>query len=117
MLNQAGGPQSTAELHMRLDSKVPISSLYRSLAVLETGGVLRKHHDADGLTRFELAEWLVGHHHHLICLQCGTVEDVELDHATEVVLTELVERIGSKAGYDPRGHVLEVEGVCGSCSS
>ncbi len=115
-LQRVSGPQSAADLHTRLRS-VPLSSLYRSLTVLDEAGVLRKHHDADGLARFELAEWLAGHHHHVVCTECGLVEDVELDEAAETELHRLADRIGAEAGYQVRGHVLEVEGVCGACAT
>jgi Fur family transcriptional regulator, ferric uptake regulator len=113
-LQRVNGPQSAADLHKRIKS-VPLSSLYRSLTVLDEAGVLRKHHDADGLARFELAEWITGHHHHVVCVECGIVEDVELDKKAEKMLDQLAEKLADAAGYRLDGHVLEVEGVCGSC--
>lgn len=107
------GPESAADLHRRLN--VPMSSLYRSLTVLDEAGVLEKHHDADGLARFELAEWLTGHHHHLVCVDCGTVEDVQLDPRSEELLEGLARRVAEKAGYRQTGHNLEVEGLCRGC--
>lgn len=113
-LVKLGGPESAAELHRRL-RRVPLSSLYRSLTVLDEAGVLVKHHDTDGLARFELAEWLTGHHHHVVCIDCGSVADVELSADAEAVLDRLAEEVGREAGYTVSGHNLEVEGVCGSC--
>lgn len=109
-----GGPESAAELHKRME--VPLSSLYRSLTVLDEAGVLEKHHDADGLARFELAEWLAGHHHHLVCIECGTVEDFSPGDKAEKELDRLAKSVGEAAGYQVTGHNLEVEGVCGACS-
>lgn len=113
-LQRVSGPQSAADLHKRIRS-VPLSSLYRSLTVLDESGIVRRHHDAVGLARFELAEWLTGHHHHVVCIDCGTVEDVELDAATETVLDTVAASVAGSAGYELGGHVLEVEGVCSSC--
>lgn len=107
------GPESAAELHRRMD--VPLSSLYRSLTVLDEAGVLVKHHDAGGLARFELAEWLSGHHHHLVCIDCGAVEDVELSQGNESALERLASAMAAGAGYDLTGHNLEVEGLCPQC--
>lgn len=107
------GPESAAELHRRMD--VPLSSLYRSLTVLDEAGILEKHHDGDGLARFELAQWLTGHHHHLVCLDCGTVEDFELSASDEDVLERAAATVASNAGYELTGHNLEVEGLCPSC--
>jgi Fe2+ or Zn2+ uptake regulation protein len=113
-LQRVNGPQSAADLHKRVES-VPLSSLYRSLTVLDEAGVLRKHHDIDGLARFELAEWLTGHHHHVVCVDCGVVEDVELNQKAETMLDELAALLADAAGYELGGHVLEVEGLCGTC--
>jgi Fe2+ or Zn2+ uptake regulation protein len=113
-LERAGGPRSAAELHSKLRS-VPLSSLYRSLAILDEAGVLRKHHDADGLARFELAEWLGGHHHHLVCVECGEVEDIDLGEESESELRRIAARMAAEAGYRSTGHVLEVEGLCSGC--
>lgn len=113
-LQRVNGPQSAADLHRRIKS-VPLSSLYRSLTVLDEAGVVRKHHDADGLARFELAEWITGHHHHVVCIECGLVEDVEVDKKAERLLDELTARLATAAGFELRGHVLEIEGVCRRC--
>lgn len=107
------GPESAAELHQRMD--VPLSSLYRSLTVLDEAGILDRHHDSDGLARFELAEWLTGHHHHLVCVSCGTVEDFELDDDAERAIDAFAGGVAAEAGYEMTGHNLEVEGVCPSC--
>ncbi|MDP3983555.1 MAG: Fur family transcriptional regulator [Acidimicrobiia bacterium] len=115
-LQRAGGPRSAAELRARLRS-VPLSSLYRSLAVHEGAGILRKHHDADGLARFELAEWLGGHQHHLVCSDGGLMEDVELGEESELALDQLAARIANSQNYQLAGHVIEVEGICPGCRS
>ena len=113
-LQIAGGPQSAAELHHRLRS-IPLSSLYRSLAVLEEAGLLSVHHGQGKVARYELAEWLSGHHHHLVCLECGAMGDFELGSRAEEQLLGLVAAAGRRAGYRVRGHSLQVEGLCGSC--
>lgn len=112
-LVRVDGPESAADLQQRM--KVPLSSLYRSLTVLDEAGVLERHHDSDGLARFELAEWLTGHHHHVVCARCGTVEDVELDKGEEELLDRLAQRAAQATGWAETGHNLEVEGLCPSC--
>jgi Fur family ferric uptake transcriptional regulator len=115
-LGTAGGPQSAADLH-RLVAGVPLSSLYRSLTVLDEAGVLKRNHDADGLARFELAEWLGGHHHHITCVECGAVEDVRLEGEEERLLAAVIQAMGDRTGYIVRDHELELEGACPSCRS
>lgn len=93
-----------------------MSSLYRSLAVLEEAGVVSPHHLSRGVTRYELAEWLAGHHHHLICVECGLVEDVDVPGGKEAVVLELVEDLATRAGFVAADHALEIEGRCARCA-
>jgi Fur family ferric uptake transcriptional regulator len=112
----ASGPLSAAELHAEMEGALPLSSLYRSLAVLEDAGVLAPHHGTKGLTRYELAEWLRGHHHHLICIECGAVEDVDVLPNHETRVGEVIRQICATASFTPLNHALEIEGRCGRCS-
>ena len=113
-LARSEGPRTASELHAEL--RLPLSSIYRSLAVLEEAGVLEPHFGQRGLTRYELAEWLGGHHHHLVCVECGAVDDIELPETYESKVSELVEGIGSLAGFTPLSHALEIEGRCTRCA-
>ena len=112
-LTSADGPRSAQELFDELD--LPLSSLYRSLAVLEESEVLTPHHGTRGVTRYELAEWAAGHHHHVVCGSCGTVDDVHVDPALEAELERLVAAITDSLSFQPTGHALEVEGRCDAC--
>lgn len=114
-LARAEGPRSAAELAETIGAAVPLSSLYRSLGVLEEAGVVAPHHLGRGVTRYELAEWLAGHHHHLICVDCGLVEDVEVPGGREAVVLDLVEDLASPSGFVVIDHVLEIEGRCARC--
>lgn len=114
-LARADGPRSASELHEDMDRDVPLSSLYRSLNVLDEAGVLEPHNSLKGLTRYELAEWLAGHHHHLVCLICGTVEDIELSTETESRLEQVVGTVTKELSFRASGHSLEVHGRCARC--
>jgi Fur family ferric uptake transcriptional regulator len=111
----ADGPQTAAELHRRLKSAVPLSSLYRSLALFAEAGVAVEHRGQGRIARYELAEWLTGHHHHAVCLQCGEIGDIQLAPTDEELLEELAARTSRTTGYLVRGHSLEVEGLCRRC--
>jgi Fe2+ or Zn2+ uptake regulation protein len=115
-LSRSDGPKSAAEIHARVGTDVPLSSLYRSLAVLEEAGVVVPHFGVKGLTRYELAEWITGHHHHLVCIDCGAVDDIDVPAPYETRVRDLVDRIGSAASFTPTGHVLEIEGRCAQCA-
>ena len=113
-LAAATGPMSASELAGVVE--VPLSSLYRTLAVLEESGVVAHHLGAKGLTRYELDEWLAGHHHHLVCTGCGVVEDIEIPNDQEKSVRDLVSQIAALASFRPTDHALEIEGTCVRCA-
>ncbi|MBT8200843.1 MAG: transcriptional repressor, partial [Acidimicrobiia bacterium] len=115
VLASSDGPRSAAELAVDIGPSVPLSSLYRSLTVLEQAGVLIPHHGARSVTRYELAEWLLGHHHHLVCSNCETVEDIEIPKSHEDRVRTLVDEIAASVAFEPQGHTLEIEGLCSRC--
>jgi Fe2+ or Zn2+ uptake regulation protein len=115
-LVQSHGPLSAAGLHRALDGDVPLSSLYRTLAVLAGAGILNREQGADGTARYELAEWLTGHHHHhLVCTECGMVQDVDISAAIEEEIGCLIERLAGTVGFTVTGHRIDIEGICPAC--
>lgn len=115
-LASASGPMSAAELADSMDGAIPLSSLYRTLSVLEDSGVVAHHLGAKGLTRYELAEWLAGHHHHLVCLDCGSVADIEIPPGKEDEVRSMISEIAAAASFSPTDHSLEIEGHCDRCA-
>ncbi len=111
----ADGPRTAAEIQAEVTDAVPVSSLYRSLSVLTEAGVLTSQHGSDGVMRFELAEWLAGHHHHLVCVSCGVAVDVTPDHDQEQAIEHLIEDMAAASGFAVTGHRFEIEGLCESC--
>lgn len=113
LLGNAEGPLSATEIHDSL-AGVPLSTIYRTLSVLEEAGVLVPHH-ATGVTRYEVADWIAGHHHHVICDSCGAVEDIVLPTALEDTIEEVVRAVAASAGHLHHDHSLEIHGLCSSC--
>lgn len=107
-------PMTTADIH-RAGSGLPLSSLYRNLAVLTQAGVVHRMHGTNDSSLFELAEDLTEHHHHLVCLECGSVEDVTLPAATERDLTKALTAATAATGFVSEGHRLDVVGRCIRC--
>lgn len=115
-LSRAVGPRSAAELHNDMGGNMPVSSLYRSLAVMADADVLAPHHGAKAITRYELAEWLMGHHHHLVCVACGGVDDVALPPDLEATLERLVSAVAGSGNFTATGHALEIDRRCTYCA-
>lgn len=116
-VQMASGPRSAAELAQDSTDALPISSLYRTLSIFEETGILKKDHGSDGLARYELAEWLTGHHHHVVCIACGAIEDIELSETAEEDLHAIASSLAATASFKVLDHVLEVEGVCPRCTT
>src|SRR5581483_4211186 len=82
-LTRSPRPMTTAEL-VATESGLPQSTTYKNLALLEQVGIVHRVLGSDEFTRFELAEELTGHHHHhLVCVSCGSVEDFEVPERVE----------------------------------
>lgn len=110
------GPLTLPEL---LDRKAELaqSSAYRGLGVLiEAGAVRRIVHDSDH-ARYELDEQLTGHHHHhLVCIECGVVVDVELPSEIEHLLDRSLDAVAQSQGFVLNGHDLDIRGRCCNCA-
>ncbi len=92
------------------------SSVYRNLVVLEEAGVVHRVVGADEFARWELAEDLAGHHHHLICATCGRVEDVPASAGLERSVAAAAAAITRTTGFRTQHHRLDLVGVCATCS-
>jgi Fur family ferric uptake transcriptional regulator len=87
----------------KIDSKVSIATVYRTVKILKNAGILEKLEFNDGRSRFEDA--VRKHHDHLIDLDTGKVIefiDEEIEH--------IQKKIASKLGYELIGHKLELYG-------
>jgi Fe2+ or Zn2+ uptake regulation protein len=115
ILIESDGPQSAGELAAAINGAVPLSSLYRTLSVLEESEVIERFPDQAGVARYELAEWLTGHHHHLTCILCGATNDVDVPKDLEAAVARTVTEAGRRLDFDVSGHRLDLQGVCRRC--
>lgn len=113
-LANAGRPLTTPEILQTVD-RATTSSTYRNLTVLCEAAVARRLSGADDIGRFELAEDLGGHHHHLVCSSCGTMEDVEASPKLERAIAEAARQASEARGFQIRNHRIDFEGYCTKC--
>jgi len=111
----ANRPMTASELTAATRG-LPQSTMYRNLAHLEQAGVVHRVFSTDDYARFELAEELGGHHHHLVCVTCGTVEDFTAPGRFERILSELMSKVTDGRGFTAETHRLDLLGVCGTCA-
>lgn len=114
-LEASTGPLSINDLLEECAGLVQ-SSAYRNLSVLERAGVVRRLVGLDEFTRYELAEDLTEHHHHLACSRCGRVEDFTLPETLEADLEAYLDTIAGEHGFTDVSHALDLVGTCRTCS-
>jgi Fur family ferric uptake transcriptional regulator len=86
-------------------------TVYRSMHLLETMGMVKRFHFGNGGARFELLpEGDDGHHHHLVCVECAKVVEVP-----DCFPEELQARIAQRNGFKSVTHRLEFFGLCPGC--
>jgi Fe2+ or Zn2+ uptake regulation protein len=114
LLASAGHPVSIGDIAEMLPG-LPRSSAYRHLVDLQTAGLVRRVTASDEFTRFELAEDLTEHHHHLLCSNCGKVIDVTLPAGLEKDVASAISHLAGAEGFQAHSHQLDVLGVCAAC--
>jgi Fur family transcriptional regulator, ferric uptake regulator len=114
LLVSTGHPVSIEDIAERLPG-VPRSSAYRHLTDLETAGIVRRVTANDEFTRFELAEDLTEHHHHLLCVNCGKVIDVTLPADFEKDVSKAVGELADAERFEAHSHRLDILGICAAC--
>ena len=95
------------ELHKRIskvDSKISIATVYRTVKLFEEAGILAKHDFKGGKARYE--ELNEGHHDHLIDVKTGEIIEFVDDE-----IEKLQEKIAEKYGYKLVDHKLELYGI------
>ncbi len=95
--------------------ELPQSSAYRNVTALIEAGVVRRVSGTDDHGRFELAEELSRHHHHLVCAACGKVEDLPPSQRLERVLGDTARAVAEEQGYQVTEHRVELLGLCPDC--
>ncbi|MFN3847105.1 MAG: Fur family transcriptional regulator [Paracoccaceae bacterium] len=88
----------------RLDPRISLATVYRTVKVFEASGILEKLEFGDGRARYEDAER--DHHDHLIDVNTGEVIEF-----VDPEIEALQERIAARLGYRLIGHRLELLGV------
>lgn len=113
----AGGGPLTINQISEADQSLPQSTIYRNLTILEEAGVVSRIITSDDFARYELAEHLTGHHHHLICSDCGDVSDFSLDASIESSLDQALQAAATAVGFLADNHRLDLVGTCSNCAT
>jgi len=102
---------SAEEIYTQVVARYPnvnISTVYRTLELLERLGTVTKTDLGGGRVRYHPAE--KGHHHHLVCRECGAVSDLD-----ESVLASLKDTLIREYGFIADLRHLAILGRCVNC--
>ena len=88
----------------RVDSKISIATVYRTVKILEEAGILVKHEFKAGKARYEQIK--ESHHDHLIDIKTGEIIEFVDDE-----IEKLQKKVADKYGYQLVDHKLELYGI------
>ncbi len=88
----------------KIDSKISIATVYRTVKLFEESGIVAKHDFKGGKARYE--EISESHHDHLIDIKTG-----EIIEFVNNEIENLQKKVADKYGYDLVDHKLELYGV------
>lgn len=109
-LFRAASPLSIEAIHQKLGHKsFDLVTLYRCLGAFEEAGVVQVVRDEGGKALYEMIDADHGHHHHVICRQCGKIDCLD-DCAIGPF-----EKAARALGYERLSHRLELYGICADC--
>jgi Fur family ferric uptake transcriptional regulator len=105
---------SAEQVHQRLlrdHTRVSLATVYRTLRLLSSMGLLQELELPEGGRLFELAGDAHRDHHHLVCVRCGRTEEFE---ATSVL--EAGQQAAAARGFRLLECVLNVRALCPRCA-
>jgi len=107
VMSQAEDHPDVDELYNRvtkIDPKISIATVYRTVKLFEEAGILAKHDFKGGKARYE--EISESHHDHLIDVKTGEIIEFVDDE-----IEKLQKKVAEKYGYDLVDHKLELYGT------
>jgi Fur family ferric uptake transcriptional regulator len=108
---ERGGSFTVAELYDRVRRDQPgvgLATVYRTLEVLRRTGDIRPL-PSEGRPAYIRCH--PGHHHHLVCLQCGNVEETDLCAAPSE------DEVRRRHGFRAETHDVDIYGTCARCAA
>ena len=110
-IERSTGAFTATEIHELARTEHPrlgLATTYRTLELLRESGSL---HALRGAGTPAYVRCHPEHHHHLVCLSCGSVEETELCAAPPAAELE------RRYGFSPQTHEVEIYGTCSGCAA
>ena len=107
VMSQSSDHPDVDELYNRvskIDAKISIATVYRTVKLFEEAGILAKHDFKGGKARYEAM--VESHHDHLIDIKSG-----EIIEFVDEEIEKLQKKVAEKYGYTLVDHKLELYGI------
>jgi len=98
---------------------IGLTTVYRTLDLLEENGYVHKHTFGDGRARYELVsdDEETQHHHHAVCVKCRKVIDLsDFITAERDLLRNAEDELRKKHRFTTLSHTVQHFGVCAACA-
>ena len=116
LLERESDHLSAEEIFLLVKDKAPdigLATVYRTLELLSELTILDKINFGDGVSRYDLRKEGVDHfHHHLVCMECGSVEEI-----IEDLLGDVEKIVEDDWGFEVKDHRLTFHGICKQCQA
>jgi Fur family ferric uptake transcriptional regulator len=95
----------------KIDAGIGQATVFRTIRLIAAAGLAREALQEDGARTFEhLADH--PHHDHLLCVGCGRI----IEFLSPIIEKEQ-QKIFVRYGFEPRGHMMELLGLCPECQA
>ncbi|WP_066193097.1 MULTISPECIES: ferric iron uptake transcriptional regulator [Gracilibacillus] len=105
---------SAEDVYLLVKDKSPeigLATVYRTLELLTELDIVDKINFGDGVSRYDLRKEGAKHsHHHLVCTECGSVEEI-----TDDLLGDVEGIVQDDWGFIVKDHRLTFHGICQTC--
>ncbi len=105
---------SAEEVFLLVKERAPdigLATVYRTLELLSELQVVDKINFGDGVSRYDLRKEGMDHfHHHLVCMECGAVEEI-----IEDLLIDVEKKVEDEWNFEVKDHRLTFHGICKKC--
>jgi Fur family ferric uptake transcriptional regulator len=115
LLDEQSCALSAAEIQAALSRRnrdVSRSSVYRVMEELEEIGLLQRVELRQGMVRYEAVRGEPGHHHHLVCDDCGRLQPF-----TDDGLERAIRRLSGRVPLRVSEHEIVIHGSCDTCAA
>ncbi|MFB0528274.1 MAG: Fur family transcriptional regulator [bacterium] len=120
LINRSWKHPTAEDIYLAVHTTYPaigLTTVYRTLELLEEMGIIRKLVFGDGQSRYEISDgprWR--YHEHLFCIKCARVMDY-MDFVTEEekLLKKIGKALSKKYKFKIKTHQLHFYGLCEKC--